>query len=142
MASEQVRSDDLEAPLEKLKDRDFVENLSQDPPLVEFVEKYVNTYKEYSLYFYKSLIVDTTKYMQDALNDLEKEFKNEPMTTNVKHSFDNYNQLLLFMKSERERNVKSIKELVELFLKSKEDLLAQIDQLKKELEDMKLENEN
>jgi len=128
VASEQVRADDLEAPLNVLKERDWIENLPAS--VVSFLDRYQNNFREYSLYFHKSLIVDATKYMKAALADLEKEFPNEPMTINVTHAFDNYNQLLLFMKAERERQVRAMKELIDHFMVIREELLEQIEGVK------------
>ena len=111
-SSEMVRADDLLAPLAELHDRDFLESLPQKART--FIEKFDRQFREDSLYYRQTLINETFVLIDKALVDLEDEFSDLPMTVRIGIVFNNYKQLIMLFKTERQRLVSAFKEFAEL----------------------------
>lgn len=131
--SPQVRADDLLAPLDELENRDFLESLS--PKARAYLGKFKQDFSDNTLYFRRTLVLDTTAYMKSALEELENEFSDLVMTANVKFVFNNYNQLLLLFKAERQRLVDAFKDFIEIAIEEKQELQSKIEELHEKLTD-------
>src|SRR3990167_6999136 len=107
-----VMADDLLAPLAELHDRDFLESLPQKART--FIEKFDRQFREDSLYYRQTLINETFVLIDKALVDLEDEFSDLPMTVRIGIVFNNYKQLIMLFKTERQRLVSAFKEFAEL----------------------------
>lgn len=110
MANNQV-TEDINSDLTELEAKDFISQLP--PKVAQFISEYAQNFRDSGIYFNKSLIVDVAGAIEKARIDL-KEFEDMAFAERILSVFRSYEDAVLFIQSERQRSVRTIKKIAVL----------------------------